>query len=194
MESYFNAFKFSPDLFTDVDAIGPPVAAGALYAASSVLPPEHWYTDGASCVLDAINIACGRLLLRREDLETSNCDDGILLRDNGVRRALREVSCFARLVYRSSLDPNINGKPPRFRDVLAEPAGLFLIEFNWRRGELHDNHMVVANCYRRLVMCNTIGVVPFMFDMRRETSASHAKVRRHFHVRNVIAVYRLECF
>ena len=87
-----------------------------------------------------------------------------------------------------------DGRLPTFEDFLGQPLGVFLVEFFWQHslgGAIVncDYHTVCVNATARLVLCNTIGVVPFTDTHIKESAASHLAVKRRFMVRNILAAY-----
>lgn len=86
------------------------------------------------------------------------------------------------------------GTAHRFADVLGQRKGIYLVEFFWQKrmpnGEsCRDHHVVAVNCFRRLVLCNSRGVVPFCFRCEKESKQTHKQVAGHFYVRNVECVW-----
>ena len=73
-------------------------------------------------------------------------------------------------------------------------SGVFLVEFFWRfqlkSGAMaSDWHVIAVNCDRRLVFCNTLGVIPFDNGLSKESEATHRAVENYFHIRSVNYVW-----
>jgi hypothetical protein len=92
----------------------------------------------------------------------------------------------------------VGRKQPRMQDLLSQPRGIFLMELFWQKVQANgerkcDYHAVVVNCDRRVVLCNTLGVVPFTAGRAVESEQSHMEAIRLFHVRRVVSVHALVC-
>lgn len=81
--------------------------------------------------------------------------------------------------------------------LMGQKLGIYLVEFycqNRGEGGAPSNsafHMVVVDCFRRLVLCNTVGVLPFNLHARAESEATHEEIRERLRVRNVCGVWVL---
>lgn len=89
-----------------------------------------------------------------------------------------------------------NKNAPSFEDVLAQPAGVFLINYVWHRGGESDWHVICVDCDQRRVLCNSFGIVPFQMESRgrlkaRESQKTHAAVKTLFMVSLVTDCWRV---
>lgn len=81
--------------------------------------------------------------------------------------------------------------------LLGQKCGVFLVEFfvqNRGSGSAPSStafHVVVVDCFRRLVLCNTLGILPFNLHSCAESEGTHAEIRHRLRVRNVCAVWVL---
>ena len=80
-----------------------------------------------------------------------------------------------------------NKNAPSFEDVLAQPAGVFLINYVWHRGGESDWHVICVDCDQRRVLCNSFGIVIFKLKppsnlKARESQKTHAAVKALFMV------------
>ena len=118
-------------------------------------------------------------------------DNAIHLHHPAVQSLLAEASVLLRPITKL-LDKNIT-----LPSLLCQASGLFLVEFYWRLrddgttgdGRTSNWHVVVVNCDWRLIFCNTLGVIPFTDTMNKESSFSHTKVSRRFHVNHIFKVW-----
>jgi hypothetical protein len=188
----------------------------AVLVSHSGLKPMDFQQDKHSCALDAFNLAVGRVVLKRGcvpclaipaheaclvDLApivfASCCRPQI---GPGPMRFSKNkvlLPLIAEAGYKlKSLKPR-GVQQATLQYLLGQKLGIYLVEFfvqNRGKGGAPSNsafHVVVVDCFRRLVLCNTIGILPFNLHARAESEATHAEIRDRLRVRNVCAVWVL---
>jgi hypothetical protein len=157
---------------------------GEWYYPLHSLPPEERYTDATTCFTDAVNIAVGRRILDvgRRYLQSHSPLVVSALANNG----LRLVEVLADNVAATTR------RPPRMRELMGQPTGVFIICFQARNDDGVVGHAAVVNCIRRLIVCNTRGVRPFAGGAVRETADTHLQTEKEFTIRRVLKAYVLQ--
>ena len=92
------------------------------------------------------------------------------------------------------------GQAPSFQTVLGQQSGCWLIEFRWADAGGGNYHVVLVNCCLRVVLCNTLGAIPFNYAKgctdpmqlpKAESAETHTAVARLFKVANMLNVWML---
>ena len=109
----------------------------------------------------------------------------------------------ARVAERSS------GLPPHMQEIMKQRRGVWLAEFFWEkqvaqssdqrsRSTISNFHTVAINCDLRIVLCNTLGVIPFSYNggdlehlPKAESVETHDAVAKLFSVREMCHVWLL---
>lgn len=86
---------------------------------------------------------------------------------------------------------HIDGK---LESILQQANGIFLVEFYWRKtfsvGNTNDWHVIAVNCDRRLIFCNSLGVIPFAnTSTKKESAETHALVAKYFCIRSINSLW-----
>ena len=162
----------------------------------SLLLPEQCATDNYFCGGDAVNAGCGKVVLTRENTGTAS-DQPLCLHSSAVRSAMSKSRRCLVIVFsvKRKARKNDVASPPSLSSLLKEPAGVFLLEFNWNtraKGRTAmDWHVVTINCDARWVFCNELGYMSFSLGNVNETAKTHADLAALFSVRRVSSVYQL---
>ena len=163
------------------------------------LPPEQCATDDFFCAGDAVNAGCGNLVLTRENTGTS-MDQPLDLYTDAVRSNMSRSRRQLVIVFsvKRKAGKNQLANPPSLSSLLLEPAGVFLMEFNWttrtKRRTANDWHVITINCDARWVFCNELGYMSFSLRNVHETAKTHAELAALFSIRRVSVVYQLVQF
>jgi hypothetical protein len=168
----------------------------ALAERGGVLPRDRFYTAETTCLPDAVNLAVGEEAVRTEDSVVASGQKVLSMASPAISAALGERGLAFAGAYVDM--EGVGRKQPRMQDLLSQPRGIFLMELFWQKVQANgerkcDYHAVVVNCDRRVVLCNTLGVVPFTAGRAVESEQSHMEAIRLFHVRRVVSVHALVC-
>lgn len=187
----------------------------AVLVSTSGLQPMDFMQDALSCALDAFNLAVGRVILKRGCVhalpsprvraETDDSDATFTcccrpeIGPGPVRFSKNQVllKLIAEAGYRLKIVKPRGVRQLTLEYLIGQKLGIFLVEFyvqNRGEGGASSNsafHVVVVDCFRRLVLCNTVGVLPFNLHARAESAVTHAEIRKRLRVRNVCAVWVL---
>jgi len=148
------------------------------------LPIEHMFTDGEFCAGDAMNAGTGDVLMTR-----LNIGPGRVKYDTPVAQSI--LGRAGMQILRVCYGTNRHKRNPSMVMVMGQPQGRYLFEFGWNKPKARDYHVACIDCDNRVVLCNTLGVVPFRYNNIRESQGTHRAVSSLFFIQSVTRVWLL---
>jgi hypothetical protein len=147
------------------------------------------FTDWNSCLIDCINSGIGEQLLSRQILQVFGFAPTLI----EVQDKLQPDYYFSRVLHS-------DGKNPTFQELCQDSKCMFLIQYMYLANGKWNYHYVMLDTCARVVLCNTLGVVPLHLgnapgrrtpNLIRETMTSLKKVSKLLRFEKVLKVHCL---
>ena len=144
------------------------------------------FTDWNSCLIDCINSGIGEQLLSRQILQVFGFAPTLI----EVQDKLQPDYYFSRVLHS-------DGKNPTFQELCQDSKCMFLIQYMYLANGKWNYHYVMLDTCARVVLCNTLGVVPLHLgnapgrrtpNLIRETMTSLKKVSKLLRFEKVLKV------